>query len=83
MDQPTTEQKYSCGCHVVDGALAAECTQVALTGEISAERHGVAKPFSAKCSRLAAQHQAEIAAHKAKADADLKTARAEEKDSSD
>ena len=71
MDEATKEQKYSCGCHVVDGELVAECTQVATHGEISAERHGVAKPFSAKCSRLAAEHDAEV-----QADADMKAAKA-------
>jgi hypothetical protein len=78
MDEPTKEQKFSCGCHVVDGVLVAECTQIAPTGEISAARHGVLKPYAAKCGRKAAQQQAEAAAAKAKADADLKVAKAEE-----
>ena len=87
-DEPTKEQRYSCGCHVVDGVLVAECTQTPLSGEISAARHAVAKQFSAKCFRLAAQRDAEEAARKAKAaddaaaakakaDADLKAAQAE------
>lgn len=84
-DEPTKEQKFSCGCHVVDGVLVAECTQVAPSGEISAERHEVLKPYSAKCARLAVQHDAEVAAQKvrneaelkAKADADLAAAQAE------
>jgi hypothetical protein len=55
-DEPTKEQRFACGCHIVDGELVAECTQVAPTGEIPAEHHGpVAKPFSAKCSRTAVQ----------------------------
>jgi hypothetical protein len=55
-DEPTKEQRFACGCHIVDGELVAECTQVAPRGEIPAEHHGpVAKPFSAKCSRTAVQ----------------------------
>jgi hypothetical protein len=54
-DESTKEQKWSCGCHVVDGVLVAECTQTPITGEISAERHGVLKPFAAKCARKVAE----------------------------
>jgi len=72
-DEPTKEQKFSCGCHVVNGVLAAECTQVAPSGEISAERHGVLKPFSQKCSRKAAIHDAT----RAKAEDDLRVAEVE------
>lgn len=78
-DEPQKEQKFGCGCHVVNGVLAVECTQVAPSGEISAERHAVAKPYSPKCSRKAQLHDAEVAARKDKADADLKTAQNEEK----
>jgi hypothetical protein len=78
-DEPIKEQKYSCGCHVVNGVLVAECTQSRPSGDLSAERHAVAKPFSPKCFRLAAEQQAQTAVAKAKADADLKTAKDEEK----
>lgn len=58
-DEPTKEVKWSCGCHVVDGELVQECTQVAASGEISAERHGQLKPYAAKCARKAALNVAE------------------------
>lgn len=77
-DEPTKEQKFGCGCHVVNGVLAVECTQVAPSGEISAARHAVDKPYSPKCSRKAQLHDAEVAARRHKADADLKAAKDEE-----
>jgi hypothetical protein len=48
-----TEIKWSCGCHVVDGELVAQCTQAQSQGEISAEKHAAARPYSAKCYREA------------------------------
>jgi hypothetical protein len=78
------EVKWSCGCHEVDGVLVSECTQVAPTGEISAERHGVLKPFAAKCGRKAALALAESARvaeeAAAKAEADHSAAVAAAKD---
>jgi hypothetical protein len=77
-DEPTKEQKFGCGCHIVNGVLVVECTQVGLSGEVSASRHAVAQPYSPKCSRKAQLHDAEVAARKQKADADLKAAKDEE-----
>jgi hypothetical protein len=51
----TTEQKWLCGCHVVDGVLAIACTQIAPQGEVSSAQHANARPFSRKCFRLAPQ----------------------------
>lgn len=51
MDEPTKEVKWSCGCHSVNGVLAQQCTQTRPNGEVSAEQHGVNKPFAAKCAR--------------------------------
>ena len=50
-----SEQKWGCGCHEVDGKLEVSCTQIPLQGDLSAERHAVAQPYSAKCFRLAAE----------------------------
>ena len=79
MDEPTKEQKFSCGCYIVDGVLAVECTQTAPRGELSAERHAVAKPYSPKCARLAAQRDAEHETARKKAAEDLKKAEEEAK----
>lgn len=53
-----TEVRWGCGCHEVDGELEVECTQVPPQGDLSAERHAIAQPYSAKCFRLANQAQA-------------------------
>jgi hypothetical protein len=71
MDEPTKEQKFSCGCHIVGGQLVAECTQVAPQGEISAAQHASTKPFARKCARKAALEQ-RLAAADAKATEDAK-----------
>lgn len=52
------EQKWLCGCHVVDGVLALECTQQKPQGEVNAAQHAASRPYSAKCFRLA-QSQAQ------------------------
>lgn len=52
------EIRWGCGCHEVEGKLEVECTQVPHQGELSAERHAVARPYSAKCFRLASLAQA-------------------------
>jgi len=49
------EQKWLCGCHIVDGELVAECTQTRPQGEVSASQLAALKPYSAKCFRLAPQ----------------------------
>jgi hypothetical protein len=49
---------WGCGCHEVEGKLEVQCTQVPHQGELSAERHAVAQPYSAKCFRLASLSQA-------------------------
>ncbi len=59
-----TEVQWSCGCHEVDGVLAQECTQVAPSGEISAERQATLKPYSAICSRKAASSKIGVVAPK-------------------
>lgn len=47
------EQKWLCGCHVVDGVLAQQCTQQRPQGEVTAAQHAASRPYSAKCFRLA------------------------------
>lgn len=66
----TKEQKFSCGCHIVDGELVVQCTQAQPGGEISSSHHAHKRPFSAKCFRLAVEDQErqEYEARKAKAD---------------
>jgi hypothetical protein len=49
----STERKWACGCHEVEGQLVAECTQQRPSGEISSSQNAMAKPFSTKCFRLA------------------------------
>ena len=49
------EVRWSCGCHEVDGQLEVRCTQTPNQGELSAERHAVSQPYSAKCFRTAEQ----------------------------
>ena len=53
------EIQWSCGCYEIDDKLEVECTQTPLQGDLSAERHAVARPYSAKCFRLAAASDSE------------------------
>jgi hypothetical protein len=52
------EVRWGCGCHEVGGKLEVQCTQVPPQGEMRAEQHAVAQPYSSKCFRLANQAQA-------------------------
>jgi hypothetical protein len=67
---PVTEIRWSCGCQEVDGQLVAECTQIAPSGDVSAEKHAQSKPYARKCGRKAAEEdRARIAQAIAQAEA--------------
>lgn len=51
MSEVTSEVKWSCGCHIVNGTLVQECTQTAPSGELSASQLAAQRPFSPSCSR--------------------------------
>ena len=56
------EQRWLCGCQIVDGELVRKCTNVKPTGELSAGQVAALPPYSAKCYRLAQEQQVAEAA---------------------
>lgn len=51
------EQRWLCGCQIVDGELVRKCTNVKPAGELSAGQVAALPPYSAKCYRLAQEQQ--------------------------